>query len=63
VYLPSDQEHDTKSSKRKLDKTLVLLVQQKFDKVEDWVLPQGLHKQRETIRQVIFSLIFLPFGL
>lgn len=36
----------------KLDKTLVLLVEQNINNIASWIPPQGLRKDGETMRQV-----------
>ncbi|KAL0107799.1 hypothetical protein PUN28_014820 [Cardiocondyla obscurior] len=46
-----DEQNITSSLKRKLDKNLLLLVQQKVGDVHYWLPPQGIRKQGETMRQ------------
>ncbi|KAK2585304.1 hypothetical protein KPH14_009988 [Odynerus spinipes] len=46
-----DKSNDKTSYMRKLDKTLVLLMEQNINNAATWVLPQGLRKDGETMRQ------------
>lgn len=48
----ADKQNIMTSLERKLEKTLVLLVQQKVGTDNYWLLPQGLRKDGETLRQV-----------
>lgn len=47
----ADSKNDVKSIHRKLDQSLLLLVQQKIGNDLYWVLPQGINKEGETMRQ------------
>lgn len=47
----ADTMNDTKSLKRKLDDNLVLIVKQQLGHEDYWVLPQGLWKDGETLRE------------
>ncbi|XP_011176131.2 39S ribosomal protein L46, mitochondrial [Solenopsis invicta] len=46
-----DEQNITSSLKRKLDKNLMLLVQQKIGNSHYWIPPQGIRKEGETMRQ------------
>ncbi|XP_012233614.1 large ribosomal subunit protein mL46 isoform X2 [Linepithema humile] len=46
-----DKENITSSLKRKLDKNLLLLIQQKIGNTNYWIPPQGIRKEGETMRQ------------
>lgn len=46
-----DKSNNKTSHMRKLDKTLVLLIEQKINNVAIWIPPQGLRKDGETMRQ------------
>ncbi|KAF7997220.1 hypothetical protein HCN44_005497 [Aphidius gifuensis] len=47
----ADKKNIMTSLERKLEKTLVLLVQQKVGNKDYWLLPQGLREDGETLRQ------------
>lgn len=47
----ADRSNDTKSLRRKLEETLILLVEQSIGKDKLFLLPQGLRKEGETMRQ------------
>lgn len=47
----ADKQNIMTSLERKLDKSLVLLVQQKVGNNDYWLLPQGLREDGETLRQ------------
>ncbi|XP_052894981.1 39S ribosomal protein L46, mitochondrial [Anopheles moucheti] len=47
----ADQKNDIRSLDRKLEETLVLLVEQKLGTKSHYLLPQGLHRQGESMRQ------------
>lgn len=47
----ADTKNDTKSTNRKLENTLMLLVAQKIGKENVYLLPQGKHAPGETLRQ------------
>ncbi|TGZ53104.1 large ribosomal subunit protein mL46 [Temnothorax longispinosus] len=46
-----DEQNVTSSLKRKLDKNLLLLVQQKVGDLHYWIPPQDIRKEGETMRQ------------
>ncbi|KAL2723144.1 hypothetical protein V1477_019735 [Vespula maculifrons] len=46
-----DKSNDKTSHMYKLDKTLVLLVEQNVNNIASWIPPQGLRKDGETMRQ------------
>ncbi|CAL1684817.1 unnamed protein product [Lasius platythorax] len=46
-----DEENATSTLKRKLDKNLLLLIQQKVGNTYYWIPPQGIRKEGETMRQ------------
>ncbi|XP_018317811.1 39S ribosomal protein L46, mitochondrial, partial [Mycetomoellerius zeteki] len=46
-----DEQNVTSTLKRKLDKNLLLLVQQKVGNSHYWIPPQGIRKEGETMRQ------------
>ncbi|XP_072745472.1 large ribosomal subunit protein mL46 [Anoplolepis gracilipes] len=46
-----DEQNITSSLKRKLDKNLLLLIQQKIGNTYYWIPPQGIRKEGETMRQ------------
>lgn len=50
----TDQENNLKSLKRKLDKHLVLVVNQKIGDKKFYLLPQDKRQDGETLRQVIW---------
>lgn len=59
LFLEFDEQNITSSLKRKLDKNLLLLVQQKIGDLHYWIPPQGIRKEGETMRQVqFFPIIF-----
>ncbi|KAJ8917129.1 hypothetical protein NQ315_012619 [Exocentrus adspersus] len=47
----ADRRNDLKSLQRKLDKHLVLVVQQRIGKEKHFLLPQGLRQDGESLRQ------------
>lgn len=47
----ADSKNDIKSTDRKLDETLVLLVEQKLGNEKHMLLPQGKRRDGETMRQ------------
>uniref|UniRef100_A0A182WID6 Large ribosomal subunit protein mL46 n=1 Tax=Anopheles minimus TaxID=112268 RepID=A0A182WID6_9DIPT len=47
----ADQKNDIQSLDRKLEETLVLLVEQKLGTKSHYLLPQGLHRKGESMRQ------------
>lgn len=47
----ADKKNDVKSLNRKLDRNLVLLVEQKVGENNFWIPPQGVRKDGETLRQ------------
>uniref|UniRef100_A0A182JKS2 Large ribosomal subunit protein mL46 n=1 Tax=Anopheles atroparvus TaxID=41427 RepID=A0A182JKS2_ANOAO len=47
----ADQKNDTRSLNRKLEDTLVLLVEQQLGNKNHFLLPQGRHKTGESMRQ------------
>ncbi|XP_050075342.1 39S ribosomal protein L46, mitochondrial [Anopheles maculipalpis] len=47
----ADEKNDIRSLDRKLEETLVLLVEQKLGAKSHYLLPQGLHKKGESMRQ------------
>uniref|UniRef100_A0A182KAK2 Large ribosomal subunit protein mL46 n=1 Tax=Anopheles christyi TaxID=43041 RepID=A0A182KAK2_9DIPT len=47
----ADKTNDIRSLDRKLEETLVLLVEQKLGTKSHYLLPQGLHKKGESMRQ------------
>uniref|UniRef100_A0A2M4BWS9 Large ribosomal subunit protein mL46 n=1 Tax=Anopheles marajoara TaxID=58244 RepID=A0A2M4BWS9_9DIPT len=47
----ADRKNDTQSLERKLEETLVLLVEQKLGNKNHFLLPQGLHKAGESLRE------------
>ncbi|XP_014478687.1 PREDICTED: 39S ribosomal protein L46, mitochondrial [Dinoponera quadriceps] len=46
-----DEQNETSSLKRKLDKNLLLLVHQKIGDKHYWIPPQGIRQEGETMRQ------------
>lgn len=54
----ADRSNDLKSTDRKLDSTLYLLVKQSIEGRDHWVLPQATWEQGETLRQVACLLLF-----
>lgn len=48
----ADTKNITNTLQRKLDKTLVLLVQHKIGKDTFWLPPQGIRQEDETMREV-----------
>ena len=53
IYITVDDEtNNLKSSNRKLDHKLTLLVKQKLGDKELWVMPQGELEEGESVRQV-----------
>ncbi|XP_070157217.1 large ribosomal subunit protein mL46 [Polyergus mexicanus] len=46
-----DEQNITSSLKRKLDKNLLLLIQQKVGNTYYWIPPQGIRQEGETMRQ------------
>ena len=48
----SDEKNDLRSTDRKLDRRLVLLVKQKLGSGQHWVMPMGVHSHGESMRQV-----------
>ncbi|KAL6447891.1 hypothetical protein ACFW04_000160 [Cataglyphis niger] len=46
-----DEQNITSSLERKLDKNLLLLIQQKVGNTYYWIPPQGIRKEGETLRQ------------
>lgn len=47
----ADKENDLRSLNRKLDKKLFLVVKQKLDNFEQWILPQGDNVLEESMRE------------
>uniref|UniRef100_A0A182PHS3 Large ribosomal subunit protein mL46 n=1 Tax=Anopheles epiroticus TaxID=199890 RepID=A0A182PHS3_9DIPT len=47
----ADKQNDIRSLDRKLEETLVLLVEQKLGSKSHYLLPQGLNKKGESMRQ------------
>ncbi|XP_053673102.1 39S ribosomal protein L46, mitochondrial [Anopheles nili] len=47
----ADTKNDVQSLDRKLEQTLILLVEQKLGMKSHYLLPQGLHKTGESLRQ------------
>ena len=58
LFTAFDQSNDVRSTQRKLDNKLVLVVKQKLGAREHWMLPVGIHTEGETMRQVRFVLFF-----
>lgn len=50
LFLEFDEQNTT--LKRKLDKNLLLLIQQKVGNRYYWIPPQSIRKEGETMRQV-----------
>lgn len=48
----ADKKNDMKSPKRKLDKKLVLIVQEMINGKEIWKLPDGYYNNEETLKEV-----------
>lgn len=48
----ADKENKITSLERKLDKSLMLLVEQKIGQGSLWLPPQGIREDSETLRQV-----------
>jgi len=48
-----DDDNDIRSTQRKLEHKLVLLVKQKLGTGEYWSMPMGVHAEGETMRQVL----------
>lgn len=59
LFLEFDKENITSSLKRKLDKNLLLLVQQKIGDSHYWIPPQGIRKEGETMKQVCLQFLIL----
>lgn len=59
LFLEFDKQNITSSLKRKLDKNLLLLVQQKVGNSHYWIPPQGIRKEGETMRQVCLQFFFI----
>lgn len=57
----ADLTNNRKSLERKLDTTLYLLVKQKIEGKDHWVLPQVYWKEGETMRQVRILFIKKQF--
>lgn len=55
--IDADKKNDLKSLDRKLDRHLVLLMQQKIGSQDFLLPPQSLRKEGETLRQVLIFLI------
>jgi large subunit ribosomal protein L46 len=51
--LEADEKNDLRSTDRKLQQRLVLLVKQKLGNGQHWVLPMGQHCNGESMRQVL----------
>uniref|UniRef100_A0A182SXB7 Large ribosomal subunit protein mL46 n=1 Tax=Anopheles maculatus TaxID=74869 RepID=A0A182SXB7_9DIPT len=47
----ADEKNDIRSLDRQLEETLVLLIEQKLGTKSHYLLPQGLHKKGESMRQ------------
>uniref|UniRef100_A0A182V443 Large ribosomal subunit protein mL46 n=1 Tax=Anopheles merus TaxID=30066 RepID=A0A182V443_ANOME len=47
----ADSKNDIRSLDRKLEQTLVLLVEQKLGSKSHYLLPQGLHRKGESLRE------------
>lgn len=52
AILEADKKNDSTSLERKLDKHLVLLVEQQIGQQDLFLLPQALSEDGETLRQV-----------
>lgn len=52
LLLEFDKQNITSSPQRKLDKCLLLLVQQKVGNGYYWIPPQGIRQDGESMRQV-----------
>lgn len=48
----ADKKNDMKSPKRKLDRKLVLIVQEMINGKEIWKLPDGYYNNEETLKEV-----------
>jgi hypothetical protein len=48
----ADKNNDLKSTERKLDRKLILLVKQTYGSKQFWELPRGLRQEGENMRQV-----------
>lgn len=55
LFLEFDEQNVTSTLKHKLNKNLLLLVQQKVGNSHYWIPPQGIRKEGETMRQVCFQ--------
>ena len=55
LFLEFDEQNVTSTLKHKLNKNLLLLVQQKIGNSHYWIPPQGIRKEGETMRQVCFQ--------
>lgn len=51
-FVEDDKTNNLKSTNRKLDRKLTLLVKQKIGERELWVMPQGELEDGESLRQV-----------
>lgn len=55
----ADVENDKRSIQRKLDSSLVLVINEKLGNEFKWVLPQAAHKEGESLRQVSCKNVIL----
>ena len=58
LFSAFDESSDVRSTQRKLDDKLVLLVKQKLGTDEYWLLPMAVHTEGETMRKVHCLLVF-----
>lgn len=58
LLLEFDKQNITSSPQRKLDKCLLLLVQQKVGNAYYWIPPQGIRQDGESMRQVTKIICF-----
>lgn len=57
MLLEFDEQSIMSSLERKLDKNLLLLMEQKIGNKSYWIPPQGIRKDGETMKQVCLPIL------
>lgn len=61
-FTSNSDETNNKSLDRKLDRHLLLLVRDEFAKNDEWILPQGIRKDNESLRETAERVLRERFG-